>query len=80
MNSIIISDFSKTITDSSCPTTWSVFAKSGLLGEAYTQERNELYDKYSEYEKSGNCDKTKEWWGKHGDLFVKYGLTRELIE
>jgi hypothetical protein len=32
MNTLILSDFSKTFTDPSCPTTWSVFAKSGLLG------------------------------------------------
>jgi phosphoglycolate phosphatase-like HAD superfamily hydrolase len=79
MNTIILSDFSKTMTDPSCPTTWSVFAKSGLLGEAYKQERDALYENYFKYETASDVEKTREWWKKHGELFVKYELTQELI-
>lgn len=79
MKTLIISDFSKTFTDSSCPTTWSVFAKSGLLGSEYTSERDRLYGEYHDFELAGDIEKTKEWWGKHGELFVTFGLTKELI-
>jgi HAD superfamily phosphoserine phosphatase-like hydrolase len=79
MKTLIISDFSKTFTDPSCSTTWSVFAKSGLLGSEYTAERNRLYGEYHDFELAGDLEKTKEWWGKHGELFVTYGLTKELI-
>lgn len=76
----IISDFSKTLTSGTNPTTWSVFAKSGLLGSDYTRERNAFFDQYHDYELAWNVDKTKEWWSKHLGLFVKYGLTRGLID
>lgn len=79
MKTLIISDFSKTFTDSSCPTTWSVFAKSGLLGSEYTSERDRLYGEYHDFELAGDIEKTKEWWGKHGELFLTFGLTKELI-
>lgn len=79
MKTLIISDFSKTFTDPSCPTTWSVFAKSGLLGSEYTSERDRLYGEYHDFELAGDVEKTKEWWGKHAELFVTYGLTKELI-
>ncbi len=46
----IISDFSKTLTSGTNPTTWSVFAKSGLLGTDYTRERNDFFDQYHDYE------------------------------
>ena len=80
MKTLLISDFSKTFTDPSCPTTWSVFAKSWLLGLEYTADRNRLYDEYHDFELAGNVEKTKEWWNKHGTLFVTHGLTKELIE
>ena len=79
-NTAIISDFSKTITSSNNPTTWSVFAKSWLLGEDYTQERNEYFELYHDYELQWNIEKTKEWWKKHLELFIKYWLTRSLID
>ncbi len=61
----IISDFSKTLTDSSNPTTWSVFAKSWLLWEEYIKERNHFYDIYHKYELEWDVEKTKQWWKKH---------------
>jgi hypothetical protein len=48
----IISDFSKTFTRADMPTTWSVFAKSGLLGEDYIRERDKLYEENIAYEKA----------------------------
>lgn len=61
-------------------TTWSVLAKSGLLGEAYLADRNALYTANIEYEKSGNIEMTEQWFLEHAQLFVKYGLTQEMID
>ena len=77
---VIITDFSKTLTFHENPTTWSVFAKSWLLGNEYTSERNKYYEEYHNYELEGNINKTKEWWWKHLELFIKYWLTKELIK
>lgn len=77
---LIISDFSKTFTRSDMPTTWSVLVKSGLLGEAYLADRDALYTANIEYEKSGNIEMTEQWFLEHAQLFVKYGLTQEMID
>lgn len=77
---IIISDFSKTFTSSDMPTTWSVFAKSGILWDDYVHDRVSLYNEYSHLENQGNVDKTEEWFLKHTELFVKYHLTQEQID
>lgn len=75
----IISDFSKTLTSWTNPTTWSVFAKSWLLWKDYTRERNEFYGQYHDFELHKNVEKTIEWWSKHLELFIKYWLTLDLI-
>ena len=62
------------------PTTWSVLAKSGLLGETYLADRDALYTANIEYEKSGNIEMTEQWFLEHAQLFVKYGLTQEMID
>lgn len=77
---VLISDFSKTLTSSDNPTTWSVFAKSGLLGKEYTDKRDKYFEEYREFEKEWNIDKTKEWWWKHLWLFIEFELTKTLIE
>lgn len=75
----IISDFSKTLTSWNNPTTWSVFAKSGLLGEDYARKRNEFYNQFHDFELNKNVEKTIEWWSKHLELFIEYWLTKDLI-
>lgn len=77
---IIISDFSKTFTTADMPTTWSVFAKSGILGDAYIHDRNALFDVYYPREQSGDVRATEEWFLRHLELFVKYGLTLDQID
>ncbi len=62
------------------PTTWSVLVKSELLGEAYLADRDALYTANIEYEKSGNIEMTEQWFLEHAQLFVKYGLTQEMID
>lgn len=79
MKPLIVSDFSKTFTDPSCPTTWSVFANSGLLGSEYTAERNRLYDERHHFELERNMEETQRWFHDHAEIFGTYGLTKELI-
>ncbi len=80
MKIAIVSDFSKTLTSYTNPTTWSVFAKSGLLWEKYTKKRQDLYNIYREYEEKWNVEKTKEWWEEHLKLFVEFWLNLNLIK
>jgi phosphoserine phosphatase len=77
---LILSDFSKTFTRPDMPTTWSVFAKSGLLGEAYIADRDTLYAANIGYETSWNIEMTEQWFLEHAQLFVKYWLTQEMID
>ena len=77
---IIVSDFSKTFTKSSMPTTWSVFAKSSILWEGYMHERDQLFEQYHSYELAWDVTETEEWFLRHAELFVKYELTEKQIE
>lgn len=77
---LIISDFSKTFTSADMPTTWSVFAKSNILGEEYISERNSLYNEFSHFEQEGNIEKTEQWFLTHAELFIKYGVTQDQID
>lgn len=76
----ILSDFSKTLTYSSNPTTWSVFAKSWLLWEEYIKERNKNYEENYHFEVEWNKEKTADWFKQHMLLFAKYWLTLDLIK
>lgn len=77
---LIISDFSKTFTNADMPTSWSVIAKSGLLGDAYIFEREALYLENIHYEKEGNIEMTEKWFFDHAALFAKYHLTQDMID
>lgn len=79
MKTLILSDFSKTFTTSTMPTTWSVFVKTGMLGEEYVAERNRLYETNIVYEHAGEVEKTQNWFHDHAELFAKYGLTADQI-
>lgn len=80
MKTAFVVDFSKTLTDSSNPTTWSVFAKSWLLWKEYIKDRNSFYDEFHKYELEWNLVKTKQWWWEHMNLFKKYWLSIEIIK
>jgi hypothetical protein len=62
------------------PTTWSVFAKSEMLGDEYFTDRDNLYNEYFQFEQEGNIQKTEEWFSKHAELFAKYHLTQDQID
>lgn len=77
---ILLSDFSKTFTRSTMPTSWSTLVESGILGEKYKNDRNVLYEKYHSYELAGDVEMTERWFRDHLKLLVKYHLTDEMIE
>lgn len=77
---VIVTDFSKTLTSSTNPTTWSIFAKLWFLWTRYTNKRKIFYEKYHDYELKWNIEKTKQWWEKHLNLFIEYWLTKDLID
>ena len=54
------------------PTTWSVFAKSKILGDDYTHDRDALFHKYKPLEDAQNVEETRVWFLEHARLFVKY--------
>lgn len=73
----IISDFSKTFTSADMPSTWSSFARSGILWDDYKKDRDTLFSEYFHFEQEGNIEKTNEWFQKHAELFLKYQVGRE---
>jgi 2-hydroxy-3-keto-5-methylthiopentenyl-1-phosphate phosphatase len=77
---LIISDFSKTFTRVDMPSSWSVFAKSNLLGDGYNSDRDALYAQYAHFEKEGDIAMTEEWFAEHAELFITYTLTQEQID
>jgi len=76
----ILSDFSKTLTAWTNPTTWSVFAKSWLLWEWYISDRNKYFDENYHFEVAWNKEWTEKWFRDHLLLFKKHWLTQKLIE
>lgn len=68
MKTLVITDFSKTITPSGKPTTWSLFKDSGVFSSNYITQRDALFNKYHIYELEGNREKTSEWFALHLEL------------
>jgi len=79
MSTLVISDFSKTFTASTVPSTWSSIAKSGVLGIAYEAERNALYEANIAFEQAKNISKTNDWFRAHAELFIKYQLSESAL-
>lgn len=81
----VLADFDRTITIGSSMTSWSVLSKSDKVPKCYVQERQEYYDYYRPIEIDESLDYEtknrlmKEWWIKHIELFVKYGISEEII-
>jgi len=82
----IVSDFDLTLTAPGSESSWSVFSKSGVLGRAFIDEADALVKRYHVLELDETIDFKKkfaymdEWWQKEFSLFIKYGLTEELLE
>lgn len=80
MSTAVIADFSKTLTASETPSSWSAFEKSGILGIEYANARNRLYDEYHHFELEGNMEKTAEWFLEHARIFPEYELSMEIMK
>lgn len=87
----IISDFDATLTmawnldGSKSSNSISVFRNEGYLGDDYVKESTALFEKYHPIEVDETIsideknDAMVEWWSKHFDLLVKYGITKDVI-
>lgn len=84
----VISDYDRTLTGNSgggntVATSWAIFVNK--LGEEYTKERNELYNHYRPIEVDSSLDQNfrsqqmSEWFQKHLELMIKYGITSDMI-
>lgn len=84
----VISDYDRTLTGNSgggntVATSWAIFVNK--LGEEYTKERNELYNHYRPIEVDNSLDhnfksqQMSEWFQKHLELMIKYGVTSDMI-
>ncbi len=72
MPTLILADFSKTLTAPTSKTTWSLFKESGLFPADYAAKRDEFFETYRPLELEGDNAMVSEWFGKHLDLLVEY--------
>lgn len=81
----VLADFDRTLTDYNSKTSWMVLDTCDKIPKSYVKERQEYYDHYRPIEIDETLDYEtknrlmKEWWVKHIELFVKYGLSEEVI-
>jgi len=81
----VIADFDRTLTKAEPAALLSLIEKSGLLGADYSREADELFKEYYAYEldqewTEERSKKMREWQDKHTALFIKYGLTKEILD
>ncbi len=82
----IVTDFDRTITDFSTPTSWSLLSRSGLTPNEYVFDRQALYENYHKYENDPSideefrCKMMKEWFEGHIALFIKHRINKEIFE
>ena len=81
----VLTDFDRTITTGNSPSSWSILSNSNMISNEYVKDSYELYNYYRPVELDESMDyETRcklmiEWWDKHVDLFIKYGLSEEGI-
>lgn len=80
MPTLILSDFSKTLTAPTAKTTWSLFKESGLFPADYAAKRDELFETYRPFEFEGDNAMVAEWFGKHLDLLVENGAVLKMTD
>lgn len=82
----VVADFDRTITSSDSSGSWGLLASSNLLDPNYSNERNELFNKYRPIEidetisDEEKCKSMLEWWKLHVGLFIKYKLSERVID
>lgn len=80
MSTLILTDFSKTLTAPTAKTTWSLFKESGLFSKDYAAKRDELYEEYRPFELEGDNEMVSEWFAKHLDLLVENGAVSRMAD
>jgi cytosolic 5'-nucleotidase 3 len=87
----VISDFDQTLTKSfvnnkKAQSSYAWVRKQQYLDPEYSKQAYLLYGKYHAFEISNDISqeektsKMHEWWEKHLQLFIKYGLNKDIIE
>ena len=82
---IVVTDFDKTLTVDTGYTSWSLFSRSGLMPEEYVTERNALHAQYYPSEIDPTLDPLvknatmRTWWLGHLELFIRYRLRRDIL-
>lgn len=87
----IVSDFDKTLTKAFvngklASTGIAIYRNGGYISEEYVKAAKELFAKYHPYEIDPHMlierkhQLMDEWWSKHLELFVKHGLTKDIIQ
>lgn len=81
----VITDFDRTLTTVISKSSWSIISASEVLPIDYNIEAKKLYEIYRSYEIDESMPFSErnrlmiEWWTKHINLFVKYGLKEKDI-
>ena len=90
-NIFVVSDFDRTLTkaklkNKKVSSIVALLREGDYLSDEYAQKAKNLFKKYHPYEidmdisfKEKNS-KMHEWWTSHNKLFVKYGLSKKIIQ
>ena len=90
-NLFVVSDFDRTLTKAfhgknKVSSLIATLREDDYLGIEYMQEAKDLFQKYHPFEIDMDISfeeknqKMHEWWTDHNKMFVKYGLTRGIID
>ena len=86
----IMADFGRTLTryfinGEKAPTSFAQIREKEYLGQEYQDKANELFDKFHPIEIDSNLSAEEknpiltDWWKKHLELMVKYGISQDII-
>ncbi len=87
----VLSDFDRTLTKclvggKQSSTSWAQFRNLGYFGEDYIKKSQAMFDYYRPIEISltisekEKMEKMKEWWDKHLNLLLEYGVSQQIIK
>jgi len=90
-NLFVVSDFDRTLTkarlkNKKVSSIVALLREGDYLSEEYAQKAKALFKKYHPYEIDMEISfeeknsRMHEWWTSHNKLFVKYGLSKKIIE
>jgi 5'-nucleotidase len=87
----IVADFDRTLTyhqinGEKTSTSFAQLRNGGHLGDDYTEKAEALYDHYRPIEEDSSLSEDErnaamyEWWGKHLNLILSFGLSKHVFE